>query len=239
MRPFRQGLLIQCRLHRTARPGARISAAYRSPRGELSRARFLHPPLEEARIARCETGWGNLSTQAPFERRDRHPTPPLIPFASTLPLQGRVRRASARNLHKNPQILGIPDKCPANRPGIFAAWGKSSASNFGRRDCPGGCSTTAGGWRRRRFVPPLSLFQSRARRSPSPGAATSPSFIPGNNNVSIATASDFIAPRLDSNRCYLARTGNWRASGFRAWRLERYFATYPPVWLNQSDSDKG
>jgi hypothetical protein len=48
-----------------------------------------------------------------------------------------------------------------------------------------------------------------------------------------------LATRLDSNRDYLARPGNWRAWGFRAWRLERYFATYPPVWLNQSDSGKG
>src|ERR1700736_4690349 len=46
-----------------------------------------------ARIARCETGWGDgLSTRAPFETRDCHPTPPLISFASTLPLQGRVRK---------------------------------------------------------------------------------------------------------------------------------------------------
>jgi Domain of unknown function (DUF4173) len=104
--------------------------------------------------------------------------------------------SSARNLHKNPQILGIPDKCPANRPGIVAAWGKSSGSNFGRRDCPGGCSTTAGGWRRR-FVLPSLPFQSHASGSPSPGAATSPSFIPGNNNMSIATGSDIeIAPTL-------------------------------------------
>src|SRR6478672_516243 len=56
----------------------------------------LHPPLEgEGRItlseAKCETGWGDLSTWSPFERRDCHPTPPLISFASTLPLQRRVR----------------------------------------------------------------------------------------------------------------------------------------------------
>ena len=33
--------------------------------------------------AKCETGWGDLSTRAPFGRRDCHPTPPLISFAST------------------------------------------------------------------------------------------------------------------------------------------------------------
>src|SRR5450755_4313933 len=62
-----------------------------------------------ARIARCETGWGDgPSTRALFETRDLHPTPPLISFAIAdakhrrsletaaegrlcLPLQGRVR----------------------------------------------------------------------------------------------------------------------------------------------------
>ncbi len=48
-----------------------------------------------------------------------------------------------------------------------------------------------------------------------------------------------LATRLDPSRDYLERPGNWRAWSFRAWRLERYFATYPPVWLNHSDGDKG
>src|SRR5450432_629346 len=61
-----------------------------------------YPPLEgEGRLtlsaAKCETGWGDgLSTPAPLETRDCHPTPPLISFASTLPLQGRVRKSSRR-----------------------------------------------------------------------------------------------------------------------------------------------
>src|SRR5260370_41314694 len=38
-------------------------------------------------VAKCETGWGDLSTRAPFEGRDFHPAPPLISCASTLPLQ--------------------------------------------------------------------------------------------------------------------------------------------------------
>jgi hypothetical protein len=43
--------------------------------------------------AKCEPGWGDgPSTRAPFAGRDCHPTPPLISFASTLPLQGRVRK---------------------------------------------------------------------------------------------------------------------------------------------------
>src|SRR5690348_5710657 len=59
-------------------------------------AETLHPPQEgEGRIAcseaECEPGWGDPSTRTPFEWRDCHPTPPLISFASTLPLQGRVR----------------------------------------------------------------------------------------------------------------------------------------------------
>jgi hypothetical protein len=44
-----------------------------------------HPAKQE-----CETGWGDLSTRVLFEVRDFHPTPPLISFASTLPLQGRI-----------------------------------------------------------------------------------------------------------------------------------------------------
>ena len=56
-----------------------------------------YPPLEgEGRLvwseAKYETGWGDLSARALFEGRDPHPTPPLISFASTLPLQGRVRK---------------------------------------------------------------------------------------------------------------------------------------------------
>src|SRR6266478_8502604 len=53
----------------------------------------VHPPLEgEGRLAwsaaKCETGWGYLSTRVLFETRDLHPTPPLLSVASTLPLQG-------------------------------------------------------------------------------------------------------------------------------------------------------
>jgi hypothetical protein len=33
--------------------------------------------------AKCESGWGDLSTRALLETKDRHPTPPLISFAST------------------------------------------------------------------------------------------------------------------------------------------------------------
>ena len=44
------------------------------------------------------SGWGDgLPTRALFEGRDGHPTPPLISFASTLPLQGRVRSRTPRN----------------------------------------------------------------------------------------------------------------------------------------------
>ena len=33
--------------------------------------------------------------------------------------------------------------------------------------------------------------------------------------------------------------GNWRAWGFRTWRLERYFANTPPERLNSPDGTKG
>src|ERR1700738_2734130 len=57
----------------------------------------LHPPLEgEGRFtlsaAKCETGWGDLSTRVLFEGRDCHPTPSrILRCETTLPLQGRVR----------------------------------------------------------------------------------------------------------------------------------------------------
>ena len=56
-------------------------------------------------------GWGDsLSTRELFEMRDCHPTPPLISFASTLPLQGRVtmdliRRRAAERIEKTTQVL--------------------------------------------------------------------------------------------------------------------------------------
>src|SRR5579872_3683496 len=81
------------------------TAAWRGRRSW--RRRFENPPLEgEGRLALsqrvgaerrpminsaiCETGWGDLSVGTAFEWRDCHPTPPLISFAATLPLQGRV-----------------------------------------------------------------------------------------------------------------------------------------------------
>src|SRR5580704_5821572 len=69
-----------------------------------SRVQLLHPPLEgEGRLAlseaKCETGWGDgLSARTPPETRDCHPTPPLIAFASTLPLQGRVKASSSHKI---------------------------------------------------------------------------------------------------------------------------------------------
>jgi hypothetical protein len=52
------------------------------------------PP--DDKLPRCETGWGDLSTRAPFAGRDCHPTPPLFSFASTLPLQGMVRKGAVQ-----------------------------------------------------------------------------------------------------------------------------------------------
>jgi hypothetical protein len=46
-------------------------------------------------VAKCETGWGDLSTRAPINGRYCHPTPPLISLASTLPLQGRINSYAA------------------------------------------------------------------------------------------------------------------------------------------------
>ena len=86
---------------RSPRRKRRCSARPRSGRGRLLllhglRRALSYPPLEgEGRLtlsaAKCETGWGDsLSTRTPPEAKDRHPTPPRVARASTLPLQGRV-----------------------------------------------------------------------------------------------------------------------------------------------------
>jgi hypothetical protein len=38
---------------------------------------------------------------------------------------------------------------------------------------------------------------------------------------------------------YRRRLRNWRAWGFRAWRLDRYFANNPGTPLNPGKSDRG
>jgi hypothetical protein len=47
------------------------------------------------------------------------------------------------------------------------------------------------------------------------------------------------AYRESPDRNFLSRPGNWRAWGFRTWRLERYFANTPPERLNSLDGAKG
>src|SRR6266481_3593109 len=67
----------------------------------------------------------------------------------------------------------------------------------------------AGGWNSRPFVPPLSPSRNPSRRSPDPGPGTSPSSRQGNNNMSIATASDLemaparplLMPLLSATAC--------------------------------------
>ena len=71
-------------------------------------------------VAKCETGWGDgLSTRTPFETRDCHPTPPLISFASTLPLQGRVR-FHRREIKNSAQPL-VEDGCAVAACGLLGA----------------------------------------------------------------------------------------------------------------------
>src|SRR5258708_38608336 len=82
---------------------------------------YSYPPLEgEGRLtlsgAKCETGRGDLSTRALFERRDCHPAPPLISFASTPPGEGAHQlppRCASLNLSAQPpkaarRRLGAP-----------------------------------------------------------------------------------------------------------------------------------
>jgi hypothetical protein len=47
------------------------------------------------------------------------------------------------------------------------------------------------------------------------------------------------AYRVSADRDYFKLPGHWRAWGFRAWRLERYFAKTPAERLNPPDSGKG
>jgi len=56
--------------------------------------------------------------------------------ADVVPL--RPAPASARNLHKNPQILGIAGIRIADGPRMVGPWGKSSAFKFADRGCHGG-----------------------------------------------------------------------------------------------------
>jgi hypothetical protein len=90
-----------------------------------------------ARIARCETGWGDLSTRAPFARRNCHPTPPLISFASTLPLQGRVSKRDRANSRLKFQIAKtIPHKRPHSRGAMRPRFAINlRPENRGRGEC--------------------------------------------------------------------------------------------------------
>jgi hypothetical protein len=87
--------------------------------------------------AKCETGWGDFSTRAPFETRDCHPTPPLISFASTLPLQGRVKTKCTLNRFKSPPRAaraGNPSQIRDRPPG--AARNARSGRNAWHRGGP-------------------------------------------------------------------------------------------------------
>jgi hypothetical protein len=69
--------------------------------------------------------------------------------------------------------------------------------------------------------------------------------------MSIATASDLdmaparplLMPLLSATVCVALADWpllpNWRAGGFRAWRLERYLSNNPDAQSNFSDSAKG
>src|SRR5262249_45060229 len=77
--------------------------------------------------AECETGWGeSLSTRRLIEWRDFHPTPLLIAFAATLPLQGRVGalqlpRIGKRERAHPPRVLVEDQAARDRRLGALAA----------------------------------------------------------------------------------------------------------------------
>src|SRR5262249_1175676 len=68
---------------------------------------------EASSEARCEPGWGDPSTRRLSETKNCHPTPPLISFAATLPLQGRVKRVHAAQ-HSRGEIR--PSFCKSRVP---------------------------------------------------------------------------------------------------------------------------
>ena len=100
----------------------------------INQLRAFYPPLEgEGRLAwseaKCETGWGDLSTRVLFERRDLHPTPPRISFAATLPLQGRVNTTVNRS--RRHRAIGVNIRgviCV-----VFAYYGKEAISIISMR----------------------------------------------------------------------------------------------------------
>ena len=109
---------------------------------------------------------------------------------------------------------------------MIGSWGKSSSSASGDRDCLGGCSRTAGGWRRRRARRSVIAFPKRD--APRPGRiqprvrhltlVTSREM----KTMSIATASDFeIAARAPAGRAAGARRRLRRAGRLAVLRLGR------------------
>jgi hypothetical protein len=80
-------------------------------------------------------------------------------------------------------------------------------------------------------------------RSPSRKPGISPSSHQGNETVSIASASVTVEAHAASGLWPIAwdyrRPGNWRAWGFRTWRLKRFLANNPTISSNLSKSDKG
>src|ERR1700722_8596939 len=88
----------------------------------------------------------------------------------------------------------MTDKSAANPPCIVAAWQRSSPFNSRDRGCPGGSSTTAGGWNQNRPCPPSSASRNPSRRSPGPiprpKSRTSPSSRQRNEPMSIVATSD-------------------------------------------------
>jgi Domain of unknown function (DUF4173) len=99
----------------------------------------------------------------------------------------------AQSLQGNLQILNISDKRPAKWLGMVGLWQKSLPFPFDDHGFQGGYSGTAGGWCRLRFRPPSLSSPGATLRSagPPPRPDTLPSSIPGNEPMSIATASDF------------------------------------------------
>ena len=155
------------------------------------------------------SGWGDgLPTRALFEGRDGHPTPPLISFASTLPLQGRSEAGRpgmtrGNNAFHRPSRRTTPIGNEARVPGIayppLERKGRSRSDRGGVTVSPlvhcskGGTAT-----------PPRRSFHSRR---PSPSRGGSEAGRPG-----MTTGKKCSSPQPTTNGAGLCKSSSLRKS---------------------------
>ena len=100
----------------------------------------LHECINDLGNSRCKTAKLKKHERDPFSQAWSRRRSQGFNVAGT---------EAAQNLHNNPHFLIIPHISPAKRDPMLGSWGKSSPSTSDDRDCLDGCSTTAGGCKRR------------------------------------------------------------------------------------------